>query len=286
MEHHANIVAWQMLCQRKNATLKVIDMNQKGELLLSSFEKLLSPKTKMVAVCHVSNTLGTINDIEKIIALSHANHTPVLIDAAQSVPHFAVDVQALNCDFLVFSAHKICAPTGVGILYAQQKWLDVMPPYQGGGAMIDRVTFAKTTYLPAPQRFEAGTPNIADIVAMGAAIDYIQAIGIAHIAAYETELLHYATQKMQAIPEVLLIGNADHKASVISFNIHGAHPYDVGLLLDKYGIAIRTGHHCTQPIMDFYGVPGTCRASFAFYNTYDEIDYFINCLQKVIKMLA
>ena len=285
MEHHANIVPWQMLCERKNAVLRVIPMQKNGELILEEYAKLLNEKTKMVAICHVSNTLGTINDVEHIIELAHQNNTPVLIDAAQSVPHFLVDVQALNCDFLVFSAHKLCAPTGVGVLYAQQKWLDVLPPYQGGGAMIDKVSFEQTTYLGAPQRFEPGTPNIADVIAFGAAIDYVQDIGFEHIAAQEQQLLAHATQLMQAIPEVEIIGTAHHKASVISFNVKNVHPYDVGLLLDKYGVAVRTGHHCTQPIMAFYGVAGTCRASFAFYNTTQEVDYFVESLKKVIVML-
>lgn len=285
MEHHSNIVPWQMLCEEKKAILKVIPINDKGELLMEEFKKLLSPKTKLVAVTHVSNTLGTINPVKEIIKLAKAAGAFVLIDGAQAVPHTKVDVQALDCDFYAFSGHKMFGPTGVGILYGKEAILNELPPYQGGGDMIKTVTFEKTTYNELPHKFEAGTPNIVGGLGLAAAIDYMNKIGIANIEAYEHELLNYATEKIKQIEGVRIIGEAANKASVLSFLVDGTHPSDIGMIIDKLGIAIRTGHHCTEPLMNRFDIPGTARASFAFYNTKEEIDTFILALERALKML-
>ncbi|PIY13161.1 MAG: cysteine desulfurase CsdA, partial [Flavobacteriaceae bacterium CG_4_10_14_3_um_filter_33_47] len=280
LEHHSNIVPWQMLCERTGAVLKVIPMNQDGELIMSEYDKLLSNKTKLVFVNHVSNALGTINPIEYIIEKAHQFGVAVLVDGAQACPHLKPDVQALDVDFYVASAHKICGPTGVGMLYGKESWLKKLPPYQGGGEMIAEVTFEKTTYADLPHKFEAGTPNICGGIAFGAAIDYMNAIGFDNIASYEHELLQYATKKLLEINGLKIFGTATLKTSVISFNLEGIHPYDVGSILDKMGIAVRTGHHCAQPIMDFFKIPGTVRASFSFYNTMEEIDILVNAVKK------
>mgnify|MGYP001585137316 FL=1 len=286
MEHHSNIVPFQMLCKQTGATLKVIAMNEEGELLMNNFDNLLSKKTKLVVVNHVSNTLGTINPIEEIIEKAHNFGAAILIDGAQSCPHIIPDVQLLNADFYVISAHKLCGPTGVGILYGKEEWLKKLPPYQGGGEMIEKVTFEKTTYAGLPHKFEAGTPNIAGVIAFGTAIDYLNEIGFDKIAAYENELLKYATKKLLEIDDLKIYGTAKNKISVISFNIGEIHPFDIGSIIDKLGIAVRTGHHCTQPIMDFYKIPGTVRASFAFYNTFEEIDTLHNALVRAKMMLS
>ena len=286
LEHHSNIVPWQMLCERTGATLKVIPMNENGELILSDFDKLLSEKTKIVTVNHISNALGTINPIEYMIEKAHQVGAAILIDGAQAVPHLKPDVQALDCDFYVFSGHKICGSTGVGILYGKEEWLRKLPPYQGGGEMIATVSFEKTTYADLPHKFEAGTPNIEGGIVLGTAIDYLNEIGFENIAAYEHELLDYATAKLLEIEGLKIFGTAKEKTSVISFNIDGIHPYDIGTIIDKLGIAVRTGHHCAQPIMDFYKIPGTIRASFAFYNTKEEIDIFVGAVQKAKMMLS
>ena len=286
LEHHSNIVPWQMLCERTGAILKVIPMNQEGELVISEYDKLLSNKTKLVFVNHISNALGTINPIENIITKAHNVGAAVLIDGAQASPHIKADVQKLDVDFYVVSAHKMCGPTGVGILYGKEEWLNKLPPYQGGGEMIAEVTFEKTTYATLPHKFEAGTPNICGGIAFGAAIDYMNAIGFDNIAKYEHELLEYGTQKLSEIEGLKIYGTAKHKTSVISFNLEGIHPYDVGTILDKMGIAVRTGHHCAQPIMDFYKIPGTVRASFAFYNTKQEIDALVEGVKKAKLMLS
>ena len=286
LEHHSNIVPWQMLCERTGAILKVIPMNQEGELVISEYDKLLSNKTKLVFVNHISNALGTINPIENIITKAHNVGAAVLIDGAQASPHIKADVQKLDVDFYVVSAHKMCGPTGVGILYGKEEWLNKLPPYQGGGEMIAEVTFEKTTYATLPHKFEAGTPNICGGIAFGAALDYMNAIGFDNIAKYEHELLEYGTQKLSEIEGLKIYGTAKHKTSVISFNLEGIHPYDVGTILDKMGIAVRTGHHCAQPIMDFYKIPGTVRASFAFYNTKQEIDALVEGVKKAKLMLS
>jgi len=285
MEHHSNIVPWQMICEEKGAILKVVPINDKGEFLMNEFENLLSEKTKLVAVNHVSNTLGTINPVTEIIELAHKKGALVLIDGAQAVPHTKVDVQALNADFYAFSAHKMFGPTGVGILYGKEDLLNDLPPYQGGGDMIKTVTFEKTTYNELPHKFEAGTPNIVGGIGIAAAINYINKIGIDKIEAYEQELLAYATEQIKQIEGIRIIGEADKKASVLSFVVEGTHPTDIGTIIDKLGIAIRTGHHCTEPLMDRFNIPGTARASFAFYNTFEEIDIFINALKRAVKML-
>ena len=285
LEHHSNIVPWQMLCEKTGAELKVIPMNEEGSLIMSEYDKLLSENTKLVFCNHISNALGTINPIEEIIKKAHQVGAAVLIDGAQSTPHMKVDFQDLDVDFYVTSAHKICGPTGVGLLYGKQEWLEKLPPYQGGGEMIDTVTFEKTTYAGLPHKFEAGTPNICGGIAFGVAIDYMNAIGFDAIGAYEQELLAYGTQELLKIDGVRIYGTA-YKTSVISFNVAEIHPYDIGSILDKLGIAVRTGHHCAQPIMEFYKIPGTVRASFAFYNTKEEIDVFIKGLQKTIMMLG
>ncbi|WP_298893886.1 cysteine desulfurase [uncultured Psychroserpens sp.] len=286
LEHHSNIVPWQMLCERTGATLKVIPMNEHGELIMSDYEALLSERTKLVFVNHISNALGTINPIEQIIKKAHDVDAAVLIDGAQSCPHIKPDVQALDVDFYVTSAHKMCGPTGIGMLYGKEEWLNKLPPYQGGGEMIDEVTFEKTTYAGLPHKFEAGTPNICGGIAFGAAVDYMNAIGFDSIAAYEHELLNYATNKLTQIEGLKIYGTAKEKTSVISFNIEGIHPYDIGTILDKMGIAVRTGHHCAQPIMDFFKIPGTVRASFAFYNTKAEIDALVEGVVKAKIMLS
>lgn len=286
LEHHSNIVPWQMLCERTGATLKVIPINEEGELLLDEYEKLLSIKTKIVAVNHISNALGTINPIKIMIEKAHQVGAAILIDGAQATPHLKPDVQALDCDFYVFSGHKICGPTGIGILYGKEDWLQKLPPYQGGGEMIATVSFEKTTYADLPHKFEAGTPNIEGGIVLGTAIDYLNEIGFDNIATYEHELLVYATEKLLEIEGLKIYGTAKEKASVISFNIDGIHPYDIGTIIDKLGIAVRTGHHCAQPIMDFYQIPGTIRASFAFYNTKEEIDIFVGAVKKAQMMLS
>jgi cysteine desulfurase/selenocysteine lyase len=285
LEHHSNIVPWQMLCEKTGAELKVIPMNEEGSLIMSEYDKLLSENTKLVFCNHISNALGTINPIEEIIKKAHLVGAAVLIDGAQSTPHMKVDFQDLDVDFYVTSAHKICGPTGVGLLYGKQEWLEKLPPYQGGGEMIDTVTFEKTTYAGLPHKFEAGTPNICGGIAFGVAIDYMNTIGFDAIGIYEQELLAYGTQELLKIDGVRIYGTA-YKTSVISFNVAEIHPYDIGSILDKLGIAVRTGHHCAQPIMEFYKIPGTVRASFAFYNTKEEIDVFIKGLQKTIMMLG
>ena len=285
LEHHSNIVPWQFLCEKTGAKLVVIPMSEKGELIISEFDKLLSTKTKVVAVNHISNALGTINPIECIIKKAHEVGAAVLIDGAQATPHLRPDVQALDCDFYVFSGHKICGPTGVGILYGKEAWLNKLPPFLGGGEMIKEVTFEKTTYADLPHKFEAGTPNICGGIAFGTALDYMNAVGFENIASYEHDLLEYGTEELLKIDGVRIYGTSN-KTSVISFNVAGIHPYDIGSILDKLGIAVRTGHHCAQPIMEFYKIPGTVRASFAFYNTKEEIDVFIKGLQKAIVMLG
>ena len=286
LEHHSNIVPWQFLCEKTGAKLVVIPMNEKGELIISEFDKLLSEKTKIVTVNHISNALGTVNPIEYIIKKAHGVGAAVLIDGAQATPHLRPDVQALDCDFYVFSGHKVCGPTGVGILYGKEEWLRKLPPYQGGGEMIAEVTFEKTTYADLPHKFEAGTPNIEGGIVLGTAIDYMNAIGFDNIAAYEQELLDYGTKRLQEIEGLTIFGTSENKASVISFNIDGIHPYDIGTIIDKLGIAVRTGHHCAQPIMNFFNIPGTIRASFAFYNTKEEIDIFVEAVKKAQMMLS
>ena len=286
MEHHSNIVPWQMLCEKTGAKMKVITMTKQGELDMHSYEMLLKLKPKLVFVNHISNALGTINPIDKIINQAHTVGAAVLIDGAQACPHMKSDVQALDVDFYVTSAHKMCGPTGIGMLYAKEKWLNKLPPYQGGGEMISEVTFEKTSYAGLPHKFEAGTPNVCGGIAFGAAIDYMNAIGFDKIAAYENDLLTYATKELLAIEGLKIYGTAQNKTSVISFNIKGVHAYDLGTIVDKLGIAIRTGQHCAQPIMDFYGISGTARASFAFYNTKAEIDQLVSALKRAKKMLC
>ena len=286
LEHHSNIVPWQFLCEKTGAKLVVIPINKKGELVISEFDKLLSEKTKIVTVNHISNALGTVNPIEYIIKKAHGVGAAVLIDGAQATPHLRPDVQALDCDFYVFSGHKVCGPTGVGILYGKEEWLRKLPPYQGGGEMIAEVTFEKTTYADLPHKFEAGTPNIEGGIVLGTAIDYMNSIGFDNIAAYEQELLDYGTKRLQEIEGLTIYGTSENKASVISFNIKGIHPYDIGTIIDKLGIAVRTGHHCAQPIMNFFNIPGTIRASFAFYNTKEEIDIFVEAVKKAQMMLS
>jgi len=286
MEHHSNIVPWQMLCEEKGAKLRVIPMNLRGELIMEEYEKLLNPRTRMVAVTHVSNALGTINPVRQIVEMAHRAGALALIDGAQAVPHMKVDVQALNADFYAFSGHKAIGPTGIGFLYGKAQLLEAMPPYQGGGDMIQVVTFEKTTYNDLPYKFEAGTPNIAGGIGFGAALDYISAIGIDHIAAYEHQLLVYGTQVLSEIPGLRLIGTARDKAAVLSFVIEGIHPHDIGTVLDKQGIAVRTGHHCAQPVMDFFDVPATTRASLAFYNTTAEIDILVAGIKKVKEIFS
>lgn len=289
LEHHSNIVPWQMLCDKTGAKLVVIPMNESGELIMTEYEQLLSEKTKIVAVNHISNALGTINPIKRMIEKAHVVGAAVLIDGAQSTPHLKPNVQELDCDFYVFSGHKICGPTGTGILYGKEAWLNKLPPYQGGGEMIATVTFEKTTYAELPHKFEAGTPNIAGGIVLGTAIDYLNEIGFENIAAYEHELLEYGTKRLLEIEGLKIYGpevSGLNKTAVISFNVGTIHPYDMGTIIDKLGVAVRTGHHCAQPIMDFYKIPGTLRASFAFYNTKEEIDVLVDAVKKAQMMLT
>ena len=285
LEHHSNIVPWQMLCEKTGAELKVIPMNEEGSLIMSAYDNLLSEKTKLVFCNHISNALGTINPVKEIIEKAHHVGAAVLIDGAQSTPHMKVDFQKLDVDFYVTSAHKICGPTGIGLLYGKKEWLEKLPPYQGGGEMIETVSFEKTTYAGLPHKFEAGTPNICGGIAFGVAVEYMNSIGFDAISNYEQELLEYGTQELLKISGVKIYGTAN-KTAVISFNVADIHPYDIGSILDKLGIAVRTGHHCAQPIMEFYKIPGTVRVSFAFYNTKEEIDLFIKSLKKAILMLS
>lgn len=286
MEHHSNIVPWQMLAERKKLILKVIPINKRGELLLEDYQNLLSEKTKLVAITHISNSLGTINPVEKIIELAHAVGAKVLIDGAQSIQHTKVDVRAMNCDFFVFSGHKVFGPTGIGVLYGKEAILEEMPPYQGGGDMISKVTFERTTYNELPFKFEAGTPHIAGGICLGTALNYLNQFNPKELEEYERDLTEYAQEMLETFENLTLIGTAKNKTSVVSFHVQGIHPFDIGTLLDKQGIAVRTGHHCTQPLMDFYQIPGTVRASFAFYNTREEIDQFIAAVEKSISMLG
>ena len=286
MEHHSNILPWQQLCEEKNAVLKVIPIIDSGELRMDEYKKLLSAKTKLVAIVHVSNTLGTVNPVKEIISIAHSKNIPVLVDGAQSIPHIKVDVQDLDADFYCFSGHKVYAPTGVGILYGKEEWLKKLPNYQVGGGTIKTVSFDKTEYAESPLRFEAGTPNIEGGIGLAVALDYINALGLENIAAYEHELLGYATEKLSAIENLRIIGMAKEKASLISFVVDGIHPLDIGMLLDAQGIAVRTGHHCTQPLVAHYQIPGTVRASFSYYNTKDEIDIFANAIMKSIQRLS
>ncbi len=284
MEHHSNIVPWQILCQQTGASLKVIPMNDDGELLLDEFDKLVGPKTRLLSVIYVSNSLGTVNLVSEMIELAHSRGVPVMLDAAQAMPHLSVDVQKLDVDFLALSGHKVFGPTGIGVLFGKADLLESMSPYQGGGDMISSVTFEKTTYNTLPYKFEAGTPNIAGAIGLGVAVDYVSEIGFDQIEAYEGELLSYATSALSEIPEVKIIGNAKEKASVVSFALEGIHPHDIGTILDQAGVAIRTGHHCAQPVMAFYGVPATARASLAFYNTAWEIDALVGAIHSVLKV--
>ena len=286
MEHHSNIVPWQMLCDEKRAHLRVAPINDAGELDLEAFEKLLTPRTRIVAVAHVSNALGTVNPVRKIVQLAHAHDIPVLVDGAQAVPHLPVDVQALGCDFYAFSGHKVYGPTGIGVLYGKSALLKGMPPYQGGGDMISSVTFEKTTYNVVPYKFEAGTPDIAGAIGLGAALQYISNLGMDKVAAHGHELLAYATEAVGAIPGVRLIGTARERAGVLSFMLDGVHPHDLGTILDREGIAIRTGHHCAQPVMDRFGIPATARASFAVYNTKEEVDALVNGIRAAHEVFA
>jgi cysteine desulfurase/selenocysteine lyase len=281
MEHHSNIVPWQLACEERGARLRVIPMDRTGVLLLDEAERLITERTKIVAVVHVSNSLGTINDITKLIQCAHARGVPVLVDGAQAAPHMPIDVQALDCDVYALSAHKMFGPTGVGVLYAKAALLEAMPPYQGGGDMIRSVSFERTTFAPVPAKFEAGTPNIAGVVGFGAALDYVATLPWDRIAAHEADLLAHATGTLEAIPGVTLVGTARHKASVVSFVLEGVHPHDVGTIVDQEGVCIRTGHHCTQPVMDFFGIPATARASFAFYNTRAEVDALAAAVRRV-----
>lgn len=285
MEHHSNIVPWQMICERKKAKLLVVPIDDQGELDMAAYREMLSERTKMVAMTYISNALGTINPVKEIIQLAHQHGAPVLIDAAQAVQHTHVDVQELDVDFLVFSGHKMYGPTGIGILYGKEEWLNKIPPYQGGGDMIKEVTFQKTTYNELPFKFEAGTPNIEAGIALNAAIDFIQGLGVDRIKRYEDELLDYATDKLGAISGLRIVGTAKEKSSVVSFIVEGTHPYDIGVILDKMGIAVRTGHHCAQPVMDQYGIPGTVRASLAVYNTKEEVDALVRGVQRAVGML-
>lgn len=286
MEHHSNIIPWQMCSEERGAKLRVIPINERGELIIDEYENMLSERTKIVAVAHVSNSLGTVNPIKQMVETAHKYGVPVCVDAAQSVPHFPVDVQDLDADFFVFSGHKMFGPTGSGVVYGKRKWLDEMPPYQTGGGMIRSVSFERTTFAPIPEKFEAGTPAIAAGIGLGAAIDYLNSIDFAAAAAYEHELLEYATARLADIPGVTIVGTARDKASVVSFTIDGVHPHDIGTILDQQGIAVRAGHHCAQPVMQFFDVPATARASFAFYNTREEVDKLADAVQKVIEVFA
>lgn len=286
MEHHSNIIPWQMIAEQRGARVRMIPINERGEIIIEEYENLLNERTRVVAVAHVSNSLGTINPLKEMIATAHKFGVPVCVDAAQSVPHFPVDVQDVDADFFVFSGHKMFAPTGSGVAYGKREWLDKMPPYQTGGGMIRTVSFEKTTFAPIPEKFEAGTPAIAAAIGLGAAIDYLNSIDFAAGVAYEHELLEYATERLADIPEVAIIGTAANKASVLSFTIEGIHPHDIGTILDQQGIAVRAGHHCAQPVMNFFDVPATARASFAFYNTREEVDKLADAVQKVIEVFA
>ena len=286
MEHHSNIVPWQILCEEKGATLRVAPMDDEGQLLLGEFERLIGPHTRLVALGHVSNALGTVHPVREIVEMAHRRGVPVLLDGAQAVPHLPIDVQEIGCDFYAFSGHKLFGPTGIGVLYGRSELLEEMPPWQGGGDMISSVTFEKTTYNKLPYKFEAGTPHIAGVIGLGAAIDYVQAVGLEAIAAYESELLAYATERLAALPRVRLIGTARHKASVLSFVVEGVHAHDVGTILDHQGIAIRAGHHCAQPVMQRFGVAATGRASLAFYNTRAEIDALVAGLDQVVEVFG
>ncbi len=284
MEHHSNIVPWQLQCEYYGLKLKVVPINSHGELILDELEKKITSRTKLIAVTHISNVLGTVNPVEQIVEIAHRHDIPVLIDAAQSVQHRKVDVQAIDCDFLVFSSHKVYGPTGVGVLYGKEKWLEALPPYQGGGEMISTVSFEKTTFNTLPFKFEAGTPDFVGTAALATALRYISSIGLQNIDLYEHELLRYATEKLLAIPGLRILGNAADKSSVISFLVDGIHPYDMGTLLDKMGIAVRTGHHCAEPLMRELGVEGTVRASFAFYNTKEEVDLLLKGIERIVGM--
>ena len=286
MEHHSNIVPWQMLCERKGMKLRIIPINEKGELNPDVFRSLINTRTKLVAITHVSNVLGTINPVKEIIKAAHAGNVPILIDGAQAIPHINVDMQDLDADFYVFSGHKVYAPTGIGVLYGKREWLEKIPPYQGGGEMIQTVTFEKTTYNELPFKFEAGTPDYIGSTALAEALKYLEKIGIERIAAYEKELTEYATNRLMEINDMKIFGTSEHKSAVISFLVGNIHPYDIGMLLDKLGIAVRTGHHCAQPLIDSLGIPGTVRASFSFYNTKEEVDTFIEALKRVVGMLG
>ena len=286
MEHHSDIVPWQLLCEEKGARLRVAPINDRGELLVEEFEKLLGPRTKLVALAHVSNALGTINPVAELIEMAHRWNAAVLLDGAQAAPHVAIDVQALGCDFYAFSGHKVYGPTGIGVLHGKAALLDAMPPYQGGGDMISSVTFEKTTYNRLPYKFEAGTPNVSGAIGLGAALDYVTGFGLAKIAAHEEDLLAYATSAVSAIPGITLIGTARQKAGVLSFVMDGIHPHDIGTILDQEGIAVRTGHHCAQPVMQRFDVPATARASFALYNTRQEIDALARGIRKVREVFA
>jgi len=286
MEHHSNIVPWQMLCDEKGAKLRVLPINERGELLLDELPKLLTPKTKIFAFTHVSNALGTINPAKQMIAMAHGHGVPVIIDGAQAAPHLKLDMQELDADFYVFSGHKVYGPTGIGVLYGKLNLLEAMPPYQGGGDMIRSVTFEKTLYNDLPYKFEAGTPDIAGAIGLGAALNYVEGLGLDNIAAHEHDLLTYATEALTAIPGVRIVGTSPHKAAVISFVIEGIHPHDIGTILDREGIAVRTGHHCAQPVMQFFRVPATARASFALYNSRDEIDRLVKGIEKVKEVFA
>lgn len=286
MEHHSNIVPWQMLCQQTGAVLRVAPINTRGELVFPEFEKLLNDRPRLVSVGHMSNALGTINPVREIIAAAHARNVPVMLDGAQAVPHMSVDVQALDCDFYAFSGHKLYGPSGIGVLYGKQQLLEAMPPYQGGGDMIRKVTFEETEYNVLPYKFEAGTPSIVDTIGLGAAVDYLTEIGMDRLAAYEHELLLYATEKARQIPGLRIIGEAEQKGAILSFVLDGVHPHDIGTMLDSIGIAVRAGHHCAMPVMDFFQVPATARASFAVYNTKQEIDVLMEGIEKLIEVFA
>lgn len=286
MEHHSNIVPWQIQAEERGLKLKVAPINSEGELLIDEFEKLISDKTKLIALTHISNVLGTINPIKELIDIAHKYNVPILIDAAQSVQHAKVDVQELDCDFLVFSSHKVYGPTGVGVLYGKEKWLNELPPYQGGGEMISSVSFEKTTFNKLPFKFEAGTPDFVGTAALATALNYVNSVGLDNIAHHEDELLKYATNQMLQIPGMRIIGTAKEKCSVISFLVDDIHPYDIGTLLDKMGIAIRTGHHCAEPLMKELGIDGTARVSFAFYNTKEEVDLFLAGLKRIVSMFS
>ena len=286
MEHHSNIVPWQILCEERGARLRVVPINDAGELLLDEYERLLGPRTKLVSISHVSNALGTVNPAKQIVDIAHSRGIPVLLDGAQAVPHSCVDVRDLDCDFYVFSGHKVCGPTGIGVLYGKADLLEAMPPYQGGGEMIKSVTFEKTLYNTLPHKFEAGTPNIAGSIGLGAAIDYVSALGMDRISAYEHQLLEYGTECLEGLSNVRLIGTAREKSAILSFVMEGVHPHDIGTILDSEGVAVRTGHHCAQPVMDRFGIPATTRASLAFYNTKEDIDALVKAIDRVSEVFS